>query len=170
VSNFPHKHFQGKVYTFQHLDQILLPVPLVVKQIPIEIPVHVTFGCHCFTEEFDSTAHEDHHRYTHLGEERAFNVERHQCSLQLPKVMQAILGGTIYRSDRSYTYVAQIVLPLIAGLESYSVFFSLEKTKKSAVPSVELFVKSAYLSPLKSKPNAQKWRFKALIGETAGVF
>lgn len=63
------------------------------------MPVRVTFGSHCFTEDFDTAKHGDHHRYAHLGEVRAFDLERYACSLQLPRVVDAILGGTIYRSD-----------------------------------------------------------------------
>jgi hypothetical protein len=170
VSDFANKTFEGQVYTFPHLAQMTLPVELVVQQEPIRIPVRVTFGCHCFTEEFDPEKHGGHHRYRHLGEERAFDVERYQCSLQLPQVIHAMLSGTIYRADRSYTYVAQIVLPHITGLQPYSIFFSLEKARKSPSPAVEMFVKSAYLSPLKHSPNAQSWRFKALVGEKAEVF
>ena len=170
MSNFANKTFEGQVYTFPHLAQMTLSVGLVVLLQPISIPVRVTFGCHCFTEDFDLGKHSEHHRYTHLGEERAFDVERYQCSLQLPQVVNAMLAGTIYRTDKSYTYVAQIVLPAGTGLQPYSVFFSIEKTRKSPVPAVEMFVKSAYLTSLKHSPNAQSWRFKALVGQKAEVF
>lgn len=170
MSDFPHKSFEGQVYTFAHLGQRVLPVDLVVEKQPISVPVRVTFGCHCFTEDFDTAKHGDHHRYAHLGEVRAFDLERYACSLQLPRVVDAILGGTIYRSDQNYTYVSQVVIPPVSGQQPYSIFFSLEKTKKAAAPAVEMYVKSAYLSPLKHKPNAQNWRFKALVGETAGLF
>jgi len=170
VSDFPHKPFEGQVYTFGHLSQRTLAVDLVVEKQPVTVPVRVTFSCHCFTEGFDPDKHGDHHRYSHLGEERAFDLERFACSLQLPRVVDAILGGTIYRSDQNYTYVAQIVLPPVAGQQPYSIFFSLEKTRKSVTPAVEMYVKSAYLSPLKHSPNAQSWRFRALVGEKAQVF
>jgi hypothetical protein len=137
---------------------------------PISIPVKITFGCHCFTESFDSGKHGDHHRYTHLGEERAFDLERYDCSLQLPQVMNAMLNGTIYKGDKSYTYVAQIALPPETGNQPYSVFFSLNKTRDSAAPAVDLYVKSAYLSALKKSPHTQSWRFKGLVGDTAKVF
>lgn len=170
MSTFPNKPFEGQVYSFPHLEQMTLSVDLTVKKEPISIPVNITFGCHCFTEEFNPEVHGEHHSYKHLGEERAFDVTRYECSLQLPQVMRAMLGGTIYRADKSYTYVAQISLPPALGQQAYSVFFSLEKTRRYAKPSVELFVKSGYLSQLKHSPNAQTWRFKALVGETAEVF
>jgi hypothetical protein len=170
VSNFPNKSFEGKVYTFPHLEQMTLPIDLVVSQQPIVIPVRITFGCHCFTEAFDPARHGDHHRYTHRGEERAFDVERYDCSLQLPQVMEAMRHGTIYKGDQSYTYVAQIMLPPETGRQPYSIFFSLNKTRNSSVPAVDLYVKSAYLSALKYSPHAQSWRFKALVGDIAQVF
>lgn len=170
MSDFPHKAFEGKVYAFPHLARMTLSVELTVKGNPINIPVRITFGCHCFTEAFDPGKHTDHHRYAHLHEVRAFNVERYECSLQLPQVMQAMLGGKIYRADHNYTYVAQIALPPTLGTTAYSVFFSLEKTRKAQGPSVDMYVKSAYPSALKHSPNAQSWRFKALVGETADVF
>lgn len=170
VSDFPHKHFEGETYTFGHLAKTTLSVDLVVSAQPLQIPVHVTYGCHCFTEEFVEGKHGPHHRYSHLQEVRAFNVERYECSLQLPQAMVKMLDGKIYRADRSYTYVTQIALPPDTGAQAYSIFFSLEKKRQSASPAVELYVKSAYLSPLKHHPNAQSWRFKALVGKTAGVF
>jgi hypothetical protein len=169
VSTFPNKSFQGQVYTFSHLAPMTLKVPLKVPE-PIEVPVKVTYGCHCFTEEFKPDVHQDHHRYTHLHETRAFNLERFNCSLQLPAVVTSILGGKIYLADRSYTYVAQITLPPALGQQSYSVFFSLEKTRKSLAPAAEMYIKSAYLTPLKSKPNARSWRFGALVGEISKAF
>jgi len=170
VSSFPNKSFEGKVYTFPHLEQMTLVIDLVVSQQPIAIPVRVTFGCHCFTEAFDPTRHSDHHRYAHRDEVRAFDIERYECSLQLPEVMHAMRNGTIYKGDQSYTYVAQITLPPETGRQSYSVFFSLNKTRNSVEPAVDLYVKSAYLSALKYSPHAQSWRFKALVGDIAQVF
>jgi len=34
---------------------------------------------------------------------------------------------------------------------------------------LKLYVKSAYISPLKSGKNAQKWRFKGLVCDVLGV-
>jgi hypothetical protein len=174
VHDFPNKTFQGTVYTFSHLAPTWLTVPLNIKgsQVNVVVSVKVTYGCHCFTEEFDEYLHSDHHRYTYLNELRAFDTQRYTCSLQLPQIMLSILRGQIYLADRSYTYVAQINLPPASGFQKYSVFFSLNKKRDSKGPEVELYVKSAYLSALKPPPskNARKWRFGALIGQISGVF
>ncbi len=169
MSNFRNKHFEGALYTFEHLTPLTLDVSLTVKQELLSIPINVTFGCHCFTEKFDSDTHGEHFRYQHLTEVRAFDVERYQCSLHLPSVIQGIVSGTIYRSDQNYTYVTQINLPTLTGLQPYSIFFSLEKTRRSVTPAVEMYVKSAYISALKSGSNAQNWRFKKLIADTLDI-
>ncbi len=170
MSDFPNKQFDGTTYTFGHLAPLALEVPLVVSGEPLTIPVNVTFGCHCFTEEFNEAVHLEHHRYAHRHEVRAFDLTRYQCSLLLPEVVQGITTGRIYLADQSYTYVAQIPLPPASGLESYSLFFSLNKKRSAQAPAAEMYLKSAYLAPLKSKKNAQSWRFAALVGQVAGAF
>lgn len=170
MSDFPNKQFQGTIYTFKHLTPLTLQVPLVVSGAPLTVPVSVTFGCHCFTEAFNKNVHQDQHRYSYGNEVRAFDPTRYQCSLQLPVIFQAIAGGKIYMGDKSYTYVAQIVLPSAMGPASYSLFFSLKKKRNMQAPAAELYLKSAYLTPLKSKINAQSWRFAALVGQVSEAF
>jgi len=169
MSNFHNKPFEGITYTFGHLQPLQMKVPLNAEG-SLVIDMHVTFGCHCFTEGFDETLHRPDHRYTYREETRAFDLQRYQCSLQLPQLMQAMLKGTIYNADESYTYAAHITLPSIAGPQSYSIFFNLEKDKRAKEPAVRMFVKSAYLKPLVAKTNAQNWRFASLAGQIADAF
>lgn len=169
MSNFPHKQFEGTLYKFDHLDPMQMTLPLNAEGTTI-IDLHVTFGCHCFTEEFDAGQHRPDHRYTYKGELRAFDVLRYECSLQLPQVMQAMQKGTIYNADESYTYAAHITLASIDGPQTYSVFFSLQKDKSVETPALRMFVKSAYLKPLVAKAGAQSWRFVSLAGQISGAF
>lgn len=169
VSNFPKKQFEGGQYEFGHLAAMQLQVPLDA-QAAHSIELHVTFGCHCFTEKFDPVVHLDHHRYAYKGEVRAFDLSRYECSLQLPAIIQAMLKGRVYHAEESYTYVAQITVEDLAGPQSYSVFFALEKDTRVQVPAVRMFVKSAYLKPLVARPNGQSWRFVSLAGQVAGAF
>jgi len=169
VTSFAHKTFEKKTYTFEHLVPMELAVHVKAKAIEY-VPLHVTFGCHCFTEEFEGAIHQDHHRYVHAGELRAFDTTRYACSLQLPHVMSRMLTGRVYLADSSYTYVAQIPLAGVAGMQNYSVFFNLEKDKRVPGLALRMFVKSAYLRDLASPKNAQSWRFAALAGETSGAF
>lgn len=153
MSNFPEKQFQGVLYTFGHLQPMQMKVPLNAEG-SFVIDMQVTFGCHCFTEKFDVALHQPDHGYRYKGELRAFETLRYTCSLQLPLLMKAMLQGTIYKADESYTYAAQITLACLNELQSYSIFFNLEKDKQAQRPAVRMFVKSAYLKQLVAKSNA----------------
>lgn len=169
MSNFPSKKFEGTLYTFEHLDPLEMTLPLNAEGTTL-IDMYVTFGCHCFTEEFNISQHQDHHRYTYKGELRAFDARRYECSLQLPQLMTAMQKGTIYNADESYTYAAHITLESMTGPQTYSIFFSLQKDQSAPVPALRMFVKSAYLKPLVARTNAQSWRFVSLAGQISGAF
>ena len=169
MSKFPNKQFQGKLYVFDHLAPAQMQVSLNSQRTNF-VDLHVTYGCHCFTEEFRNGFHTEHHRYTYSGELRAFDPSRYACSLQLPLVVEAMLGGRVYHADKSYTYVAQITLPSADGTQSYSVFFSLEKDRQVERPALKMYIKSAYLKPLVAQANAQSWRFVSLAGDISGAF
>lgn len=64
MSNFPHKQFEGTLYQFGHLDPMQVKLPLNSEGVNT-IDLHVTFGCHCFTAEFDALQHRPDHRYTY---------------------------------------------------------------------------------------------------------
>lgn len=169
MSNFAHKYFQGQLYTFEHLIRTKLEVDFTISGNFKKVPIYVTFGCHCFTEKFDSSIHKDQHKYKYKSEIRAFNVQRYECSKHLPKVIKTLVTGTVYKSDKSYTYVAQISIPELSASQPYSIFFSLEKIRSVDDLTLDLFIKSAYLSPLKSGKNSRNWRFKRLVGEISGL-
>lgn len=167
--HFHAKHFQGVEYKFIHLEPILIKIALNAAGTKF-IDLYVTYGCHCFTEEFDSNIHLDHHRYLYKGEIRAFNILRYECSLHLPAVLPGLLKGRIHRADRSLTYVAHISLSTTQGLQPYSIFFNLDVDNTKATPFLKMYIKSAYLKPLVAKSNAKTWRFVSLAGEMTGEF
>lgn len=165
---FKKKQFQGKQYSFEHLQKSTIAVPLNAAKTKL-IYLDVEYSHHCFTETFDYQIHRDEHKYTHNKELRAFDITRFECSLHLPQVLDQMLNGMIYQSDKSYTYTAQIQIQIGTGHQKYSVFFSLEKHKRKE-NFLFLYIKSAYMKPSVAKPNTQNWRFRALAGEIAGVF
>lgn len=170
MANFPKKTFQGVTYDFLHLDPFFKTISLDAKGTE-HAALHVSFSIHCFTEEFDQAAHIAHHTYTHNNETRAFDLTRHNCSLQLPALINTMLTGKVYRAkNNNYTYVAQIAL---AGQnQPYSIFFDLKKDggATGVVPTLRMYVQSAYLKPLVVSPHATNWRFGSLAGQIAGVF
>lgn len=175
MTQFASKQFEGRTYTFDHLVPSTLELSLNIKgqAAPHLLGIDITYGCHCFTEEFREGVHGDHHRYTHLAELRAFDTLRYECSLQLPRVMGDIPGGLIYKSDESYTYVARIPLQSMGQQIDYSVFFSLRrpgKAQNTPASRLMLYVKSAYPAPLRARSRqAKNWRFKGLVCEIAGI-
>lgn len=175
MTQFASKQYEGRTYTFEHLQPMTIGLQLNIKgrQHLHRLDIDVTFGCHCFTEAFVEGTHGAHHRYTHEGELRAFEPLRYECSLQLPQVMNGIEAGLIYRSDQSYTYVARITLTSEGGPQEYSVFFSLNRparNQQEPASRLMMYVKSAYLAPLKARgKNARNWRFKGLVSEIAGL-
>lgn len=167
MSQFARKRFNGTVYDFTHLESFSIDVPLDANCNQF-ISMHVEFGCHCFTEGFDTDVHLDHHKYVHNNELRAFDVQRYNCSLELPGVIESMLRGMIYLADNSFTYAAHIQLNSTGVKQTYSVFFSLRKDQNSNQPALKMFVKSAYLKPLVA--SSKSWRFPSLAGQIAGVF
>lgn len=175
MTQFASKQFEGQIYTFDHLQPISIQLQLKVQgqSEPHQLTIDLTFGCHCFTEAFETGIHGDHHRYTHDGELRAFDTLRYECSLQLPQVMNGITSGLIYKSDQNYTYVARITLKSKGQDADYSVFFSLNRPANEQVEPASrllMYVKSAYVAPLKARgKSARNWRFKGLVCDIAGL-
>lgn len=166
---FANKRFHGAAYTFAHLAPFAVQASLNAAH-TIWVTIHVTYSCHCFTEEFDPARHLEHHRYAHGGEIRAFDLQRYGCSLQLPHVVNAMLSGKVYRAkNNNYTYVAQIVLPGVTA-QPYSVFFDLKKDRSATQPTLRMFIQSAYLKALVAGVHTQSWRFSSLAGQLAGLF
>lgn len=170
--SFPSKTFQGATYGFEHLTPITPSIVLPVSgQAEVTVPIQVSFGCHCFTEEFSAVLHQNHHRYVYKGELRAFDLVRYKCSLHLPAVVASMIAsGRVYTSQNSYTYVAQLTLAGADGPQNYSVFFSLERDDKPASPALRMFIKSGYLKGLAAPSHAESWRFPALAGLVSGVY
>lgn len=168
MSQFPKKQFQGKLYEFQHLAPTVLTVALdsAAKSVA---SLHVAYSIHCFTEEFDTSVHQEHHRYSYADETRAFDVVRYDCSVNLPAIIAGMSRATVYRAlQNNYTYVAQIPVNGIQNL--YSLFFTLKNEGDLATPSARMYVQSAYPKPLTVGANAKNWRFGSLLGQVTGVF
>ena len=175
MSCFPIKKFQGQVYTFAHLNGETREINYEIDGIAKKIIIDVTFGWHCFTETFDSNIHNQEHVYKHKDHIRAFNLERYECSQHLPSSLDRLMNGLVYRSNQNFTYVLQIQISTSKGNVPYSIFFSLSNIRKSNKLHsnkivLDLYVKSAYLTHLKSGKNAQNARFRKIAGETAGFF
>lgn len=168
MSNFTNKQFQGKLYELHHLAPATHSVAVDASGLTC-VQLSVAYSIHCFTENFDATIHREHHRYTHAGETRAFDLARYEWSLGLPSIVAAMGRARVYKAQqRNYTYVAQI--PYQGEQNPYSLFFTLRAGAASDQPSVEMYIQSAYIKPLTAARGAQSWRFGSLLGQTSGLF
>jgi len=168
MQHFPLKRFQGSLYTFDHLRPSNHLVPLDARG-QTHVKLRVIYSIHCFTEEFESLVHREHHRYTYGDETRAFNITRYECSLQLPQIINNLGRAKVYRAlQQNYTYVAHI--PIEGATQPYSLFFTLQKSGSPQDAQVSMYVQSAYIKPLTVGHNAQNWRFGSLLGQIVGVF
>ena len=137
---FKSKTIRGQVYDLDHLDPF--DFEIVVEGEPIV--VHVEFSCHCFTETLN-VAHTPDLRYSHGGETRAFDIQRHGLSKKLPDIIRTLGTRSVYHTLQGTFFVIRD--EDIEGLKvPYLVFFSAFKAKNGKV-HVNLIVRSAYLKP-----------------------
>ena len=126
MSSFKEMRFGNRTYDLKHLN----PFKLGVEFDGNSYTVLVRFSCHCFTEGFDAERHIDQaicecRDCLRKLENRAFSVERHQLSLQLPELFRRLGNGTVYHTQRnSFFFVRNVPVPEKGGShEPYVVFF-----------------------------------------------
>jgi hypothetical protein len=137
---FKSKTIRGQVYDLDHLD----PFDFEIVVDGEVIVVHVEFTCHCFTEKL-TPEHTPDLRYSHAGETRAFDIQRHTLSKKLPEILTTLGTRSVYHTQVGSFFVLRD--EDIEGLSvPYLVFFSAFKAKDKKV-HVQLLVRSAYLKP-----------------------
>jgi hypothetical protein len=141
ISSFPAKRFRGEVYRLGHLASFEFSLALDA-QASVSVALQVQFSAHCFTERFDAAVHQTEHRYTHLGELRAFNLERYQLSLLLPDLIRSMGQRKVnFTKESNYLLVERVDLQGVR--QQYVVFFDLKKAKGGR--ALRMFVQSAYV-------------------------
>jgi len=114
-----------------HLEDMVVKVPHGKET----FKVLVIFSCHCFTEKFEN--HTPDLKYEHEKEVRAFSVQRHEYSRELPNLVRQAISRTVYHS-RSETYFF-----VSTGDGTYAVYFDVI-AGKNGVYDVIMNVQSAY--------------------------
>jgi hypothetical protein len=170
LSKFPNKQFDGALYTFAHLSPISTNIEAGEEK-ELIVNLKIRFGCHCFTEKFNTATHDESHKYFYKNELRAFSTKRYACSLQLPTVVKDMMHGRIYQVQQSFVYTTSLNVGLASKeYEPYSIFFNLRKTQHATVPSANLFIKSAYLRSCPASNSSRAWRFSTLACQVTGIF
>ena len=154
---FRPKRFQGKTYDFSHLNPFTFDLDVDERC----FGVGVSFSCHCFTVKLTS-AHSPDFLYDHGGERRAFDLLRHELSLQLPDFFRQLGNRSVYWSNKGNFFFWRSPALLNAP---YLVFFDAVKAARPGV-DVQIHVRSAH-----PKPNmalrASPVKFTTLIRATA---
>jgi hypothetical protein len=137
VDRWGTKRIAGVTYDLNHLNPFFMDIAPKFPGAPT-YRVRVSFGCHTFTREFKPADTPDV-RFTHKGETRCFCTHRHNCSLQLPPILQGQISR-VYFTQRG-TYFIAPRLPRLAS--PYFITFDVERSK-SPGHVVSMFVASAY--------------------------
>lgn len=143
MSFFKSKKFQGAQYDCSHLD----PFKFTLKADNKNFDVEVAFSCHCFTVELTS-AHGPDFLYVHRGERRAFDVQRHHLSLQLPNFFHQMGNRSVYWSNKGNFFFWRNPAALSSP---YLVFFDAVRASRDEV-DVRIDVRTAH-----PKPNMTLW-------------
>jgi len=100
--------------------------------------VHVSFGLHTFTKEWEPALHTPDYLMAHGPDERCFCPIRHGHSLHLPNIVRtATVAYFSHRTD----YLLIDNIPGVAG--QYAVFFNLRKASSPHFDA-RMFISSAY--------------------------
>jgi hypothetical protein len=155
------KTIRGTVYDLCHLNPFTVNVTPKAEGAPTYV-VHVTFGSHTFTKEWDPSYTPDL-RFIDGTEVRCFCPDRHGYSLQLPTIVrQGVFGRAYFSQGQNFLLVES--LPGLSG--PYAVFFNVKPAKMPGVDAA-MFIVSAYEKPgLPPKSRLPAITFPTLISKT----
>jgi len=153
------KRIAGQVFDLKHLDPMVVHVPPSGNLAGYK--VHVSFGMHTFTKDWDSVAHRPDYRMVHKQDERCFCPVRHGHSQHLPGIVRT--ATVAYFSQRA-DYLLINNLPGVVG--QYAVFFKIMKAT-SVNFDARMFVSSAYEKEKLPPKNAiSSIPFSTLVAKT----
>jgi hypothetical protein len=135
----------GKEYQLAHLNQCDKPYPHPLAP-GKNLVIRTIFGLHCFTEKKLPT-HEPDLNYTlHHTDPRCFSILRHELSLNLPSVINGIIGGggKVQRTTSDSHYVRITVQTIGERQYDYAVFFSLDRAQGVRDVDLMMRIRSAH--------------------------
>jgi hypothetical protein len=153
------KKIGGQVFDLTHLD------PMVISIAPqgnlSGFKVHVSFGMHTFTKEWDQDTHTPDYRMVHKHDERCFCPIRHGHSQHLPKIVS---GATVAYFSQRADFLLINNIPGVVG--QYAVFFKILKASSVNFDG-RMFVSSAYeKTRLPAKNTIPSIPFSTLVAKT----
>lgn len=138
MAHFAEKTLNGETYDLSHLEPFVFAVAFEERT----YQTLVNFSCHCFTEKFNGAVHTQDMAYRHGKERRAFCVDRHILSLNLPQHFANISTTSIYHTKQNSFFFIRSTTDLGISVP-YVVFFRSYKSTQEGV-DVVVEVSSAY--------------------------
>ncbi|MER9432973.1 hypothetical protein [Mesorhizobium sp. M0408] len=132
------KRIQGVAYPLQHLNPFTMTVAPQTPGAP-SYKVHVRFGSHTFTREWQAADPIDH-QVNYNGDIRCFCTTRHGLSAHLPDMIRASANGKVHFSLKD-NYLVLTNMPGCTG--PYVAFFSMKPSNSNKYDAF-MFVQSAH--------------------------
>jgi hypothetical protein len=152
---------QGVPYDLSHLNPFLMQVTPTAEGAPT-YSVHVSFGSHTFSKEWDAATHTPDYRVVYDERDpRCFCPVRHGHSLELPDMIRGAVTGKAYFSLQTNYLVFK---PNGDG-NPYVAFFSVKPANNPRYDAV-MFVQSAYAKPALKTASLQGISFATLVSKT----
>ncbi|CAA2109011.1 hypothetical protein MBUL_04504 (plasmid) [Methylobacterium bullatum] len=132
---------RGDQLDLAHLEP--LPLTFYVRNLGRDLTIDVKFSNHCFTVDFDATIHDETLLIMDHKRRRAYDLERHTLSRNLPGMIASLPAAAVYLtpSDRNYVYLANFQA---ADKQLYPMYFHLRRAHPEAPRNLSMFVESAY--------------------------
>jgi hypothetical protein len=164
-----HTDEAGVVYDLSHVHPIQYTLGLdeTPKYPARDVPIHVGFSSHTFTQSCDEA--DCHNRYSPPNDPRRFCPDRYALSRRLPEIVTNLKGRNCFlNQSRVSNYLVADIGGVPQGCE-YWVFFHLVGAgrDRSAPTTVLMRVDSAYVGRVANPPygaKPRKYSFNALVG------
>lgn len=128
--------------------------------------VKIVFSSHCISKKYDASTHPPNDTIIDIdtSNKRTFCPVRHQCSLDLPEVIQHLQKNPeihIHKTHHNRNWNYSITLPTYN--DPYIVFFTLEAQKNKTREDLFLFIESAYPNTTPGYPEQAGSRMFSLV-------
>ena len=146
--------FENKEYDLGHLHPKTVRYfqPAQGTKLHRGYTVHVTFSLHCFTRSMENQTPDPALSYSDHRETRLFDFRRYALSHRLPQLIESLMSGKCYRTDRANFFLVH-VLDDNGNEIDYEVYFAVSTASQGGL---NLFVQSAYVRDTRHRGNRSK--------------
>jgi hypothetical protein len=136
---WPDHLIEGSLLDLSHLEPFHLDCH--VQNLDRTLRIDVKFSNHCFTEQFDDSAHDPALKIMDASRPRAFNRRRYELSSHLPGLVRSLPQSAVWQTPVERNFMYFMTLTDASG-HDYQMFFHLKKARSQV--DLSLMVESAY--------------------------